>query len=136
MKSRNHAVICALFLGLAGCAEGDTMEDFWPDPVDRTEVFFRGIHHAMETYWQEFQRFPDDLSELRSALELQAVIDVDAWEQDIRYVPHEDGYCLWSAGPDLEFMTLDDLAVFAEVSDGEIVPRRIGPEEIEARCSI
>lgn len=128
--------LCGLLCGLAmlACSTDDRMEDYWPEPERRTGVFFGGVQEAMSLYWHNRGELPEDLTALGAGLEHHAVVDVDGWGNEMRYVAVEHGYCLSSAGPDSLFGTSDDLAIAGEIRDSELVQYAAQSDEARERC--
>lgn len=107
----------ALLTFMAACWTDDKLEDFWPDPQERTEVYFGGIQEALSAYWEKRAMLPANLVQLTDSLDHHGVMLDDGWENPIRYSRFPDGYCLASAGADSTSGTEDDLVVGGIVAE-------------------
>lgn len=116
------------------CSPDDRMEDLLPEPDRRTEVYLDGIQHAMLSYWDSHSDLPEDLTALAAALEHHAVVEVDGWGNEMRYMTLEHGYCVWSAGADSLFGTPDDIAVAGGIRDTDLIQYGTQSDELRERC--
>ena len=107
------AVAGILFYSSTTVVIADTMEDIWPDPVDRQYVLLRAVSRKLQSYSTQHGRLPESLAELGAA-ELPGPVGErpnwhDVWNVPLRYTPGGDQFTLNSAGPDRLWGTTDDL---------------------------
>jgi len=128
-------VISAFVLGTA-CHTSDTWEDVWPDPRDRTLVGMRAMHLPITTYWSVHQTMPPD-ADLRAASRTQGiVVHSDPWGTPLRYVPFDQAYCNWSAGPDTLFGTDDDFGIRGEVLGEDLTMEELSGADLSTHCAL
>jgi len=128
-------VISAFVLSSA-CYTSDTMEDVWPDPRDRTLVTMRAMHRTITTYWSAHQTMPPDVYILASAQPQGVVVDRDQWGILLRYVPFDQAYCSWSAGPDTLFGTEDDFGIRGEVLGEDLTMEELSGADLSTHCAL
>lgn len=137
MKPRILLAFVALVVSAIGCTSDDRLEDYWPEPDRRTEVYLGGIQEAVVEYWEVRAALPGGLDDLTSALDHHAVVGADGWGNEMRYTRADGHYCVLSAAADSVFGSSDDMAVGGEVDPtGELVQYQLSPSEIADRCEV
>jgi len=123
-----------LLAAMIGCAQGDTMEDIWPDPDDRQGVLLRASQQAVQSYWADEGSLPSSLDELAAERPTHLVVQVDEWGNRLRHTRSDEGLCIWSSGADMRFETDDDLAMHGAIQDLDLVFAELRGIQISSRC--